>query len=145
MTLLEVVVTGMLGVAVLWVVLVAVLMATRPDRATLIASVRLIPDVVRLVRRIAADPTVPRGVRARLWLLLGYLVSPIDLIPDFIPLIGYADDAIIIALVLRSTIRSAGPNMIATHWPGTPEGLAAVANLCRMTLPPIDSEDDLPN
>ncbi len=69
------------------------------------ASVRLVPDVVRLVRRLAADRSLPRGVRVRLWVLLGYLVSPVDLVPDFIPLVGYADDAIIVALVLRSVIR----------------------------------------
>ena len=134
----------MLGVALLWVVLVIILMLSRPDRATLISSARLIPDVVRLLRKVAADPTVPRGVRIRLWLLLGYLVSPIDLIPDFIPIIGFADDAVIVALVLRSTIRRAGPDTITTHWPGTPDGLAAVAKLCRMTFPPLGNEDDQP-
>lgn len=142
--MLEVVVSVMLGVAVLWVVLVIVLVVSRPDRATLAASVRLIPDVVRLVRRIAADRTVPRGVRVRLWLLLGYLVSPIDLIPDFIPIIGFADDAVIVALVLRSTIRRAGPDTITTHWPGTLDGLAAVAKLCRMTIPSSSNEDAPP-
>ncbi|HEV7849920.1 MAG TPA: DUF1232 domain-containing protein, partial [Mycobacterium sp.] len=55
-----------------------------------------------------------------------------DLIPDFIPVIGYADDAIIIALVLRSVTRAAGPAALDEHWPGTPEGLAAVRRLCRL-------------
>jgi uncharacterized membrane protein YkvA (DUF1232 family) len=64
--------------------------------------------------------------------LLGYLAIPIDLIPDFIPVIGYADDAIIIALVLRSVTRAVGPAALDEHWPGTPEGLAALRRLCRL-------------
>ena len=56
----------------------------------------------------------------RLWLLLGYLALPIDLVPDFIPVLGYADDAIVVALVLRSVVRRAGPDAIERHWPGTP-------------------------
>ena len=63
---------------------------------------RLLPDVIRLLRRLAADRSAPRGVRIRLGLLLGYLLMPIDLVPDFLPVIGYADDAIIVAIGLRS-------------------------------------------
>jgi len=62
----------------------------------------------------------------RLWLLLAYLVSPLDLVPDFIPVIGYADDAIIVGLVLRSVIRKAGPEALHRHWPGSDETLTAV-------------------
>jgi uncharacterized membrane protein YkvA (DUF1232 family) len=68
-------------------------------------------------------------VRVRLWLLLGYLAMPIDLVPDVIPVIGYADDAIVVALVLRSVVRRAGPDAVVRHWPGTPDGLAAVQRL----------------
>jgi uncharacterized membrane protein YkvA (DUF1232 family) len=86
-------------------------------------------DLVRLVRRLAADRTLPRGVRVRLWLLAVYLASPIDLIPDFLPVIGYADDALIAAAVLRSVVRRAGPDALQRHWPGTPEGLEKVRRL----------------
>jgi len=61
-------------------------------------SLRLLPDLVRLLRRLAADPTLPRGVRIRLGLLVVYLASPIDLIPDFVPVLGYADDALVVAI-----------------------------------------------
>jgi uncharacterized membrane protein YkvA (DUF1232 family) len=89
-------------------------------------AVRLVPDVVRLLRRLAGDPTLPRSIRFRLWLLLIYLISPIDLIPDFIPILGYADDAIIVAIALRSITRRAGPGALERHWPGRPEGLATL-------------------
>jgi uncharacterized membrane protein YkvA (DUF1232 family) len=86
----------------------------------------VLPDLLRLLRRLAADPDLPRGVRVRLVLLLAYLAVPIDVIPDFVPVIGYADDVIVIGLTLRSVVRRAGPQVVARHWPGTPEGLETV-------------------
>lgn len=97
---------------------------------------RLLPDLLRLLRRLAADGSLPRGVRVRLWLLLGYLALPIDLVPDFIPVLGYADDAIVVALVLRSVVRRAGADAVMRHWPGTPEGLAALQRLTGAHLSP---------
>lgn len=120
------------GVVLLWLALIAALWATHPDELRLRELLRLLPDVVRLVRRLAADPTLPRGVRVRLWLLLGYLALPFDLVPDVIPVLGWADDAIVVALVLRSVVRRAGPDALARHWPGSPEGLAAVRRLARL-------------
>lgn len=120
------------GVLLLWLALVAVLWATRPDELRLRDLLRLLPDVVRLVRRLAGDRTLPRGVRVRLWLLLGYLALPFDLVPDVIPVLGWADDAIVVALVLRSVVRRAGPAALARHWPGSPEGLAALRRLARL-------------
>ena len=87
---------------------------------------------MRLLKCLSADPEMPRGIRIRLALLLAYLALPIDLIPDFIPVLGYADDAVIVALVLRSVTRRAGPEALTKHWPGTPEGLAALRRLCRL-------------
>ncbi|KGM02808.1 hypothetical protein Q760_11360 [Cellulomonas cellasea DSM 20118] len=123
-------VAGMLGgLLLVWLVLLAVLWVSRPDELRLRELLRLLPDVVRLVRRLAADPTLPRAVRMRLWLLLGYLALPVDLVPDVIPVLGYADDAVVVALVLRSVVRRAGPEGLERHWPGTPAGLAAVRRL----------------
>lgn len=120
------------GLLLIWLTLITALWANRPDEMPLRELLRLLPDVLRLLRRLAADGSLPRGVRMRLWLLLGYLASPIDLIPDFIPVLGYADDAIIVALVLRSVVRRAGPDALARHWPGTPEGLTALRRLARL-------------
>jgi uncharacterized membrane protein YkvA (DUF1232 family) len=114
------------GLVLCWLSLVAVLLVARPRGALLKEAVRLVPDVIRLLRRIATDPLVPGGVRVRLWLLFVYLAIPFDLIPDFIPVLGYADDAIIVALALRSVVRRAGPDAVRRHWPGTEDGLAVL-------------------
>jgi uncharacterized membrane protein YkvA (DUF1232 family) len=120
------------GLALIWAVLVAALWFTKPDDYDMKQALRLLPDLLRLIKRLAADPDTPRGVRIRLALLLVYLALPIDLIPDFVPVLGYADDAIIVALVLRSATRRAGPDALARQWPGTPEGLIALKRLCRL-------------
>ncbi|MGY1795016.1 YkvA family protein [Geodermatophilus sp. SYSU D00525] len=120
------------GLLLCWLVLVAALWAARPDELRARELVRLLPDVLRLVRRLAADRSLPRGVRVRLWLLLGYLALPVDLVPDVIPVIGYADDAVAVALVLRSVVRRAGADALSRHWPGTDAGLAAVRRVARL-------------
>lgn len=120
------------AVALLWLTLVVVLWRTKPDDTSLHDAVRLLPDVLRLLKRLTADPAMPRGVRLRLVLLLAYLALPFDVIPDFIPVLGYADDALVVALTLRSVARRAGAAALSEHWPGTPDGLAAVRRLCRI-------------
>jgi uncharacterized membrane protein YkvA (DUF1232 family) len=127
----EILIGAATGVVVLWGALIAALWLVkgRYDLAALRGALRLLPDLLRLLKRLATDQTLPRGVRVRLWALLVYLVLPIDLVPDFVPVIGYADDAIIVALALRSVVRRSGPEAIRRHWPGTPDGLAAVLRL----------------
>jgi len=121
------------GVAValvlVWLLLVVALLLARPKGSLLRESLRLLPDLLRLLPRLARDDSLPRGVRVRLWLLLAYLAIPIDLIPDFIPVLGYADDAIIVAAVLRSVVRRAGPEPLQRHWPGSDDGLRALTRL----------------
>ena len=117
------------AVLLAWLSLVAVLVIARPRGGLLREALRVLPDVLRLVRRLAADKTLPRGVRIRLGLLLAYLAIPFDFIPDFNPVLGYADDAIIVTAVLRSVVRLAGIDAIRRHWPGTEDGLTAVARL----------------
>ena len=68
-------------------------------------------------------------MRVRLWLLLAYLAVPFDLVPDVIPVLGYADDAVLVAWVLRSAVRSAGLDAVQAHWPGTGDGFAALTRL----------------
>jgi uncharacterized membrane protein YkvA (DUF1232 family) len=119
------------GLLVLWAGLIVTLRVVAPEQARLKDVMRLLPDLLRLLSRLARDSTLPRGVRVRLGLLLAYLALPIDLVPDFIPVVGYADDAIIIALTLRSVIRRSGSEAVRRHWPGTEEGLATVLRISR--------------
>ena len=118
-----------ISLAVTWLVLLLALVATRPSRPLLTEALRLLPDVLRLVKRLAADPETPFAARVKLWLLLVYLASPIDLVPDFVPIVGYADDAIAVVVVLRSVVRRAGRPALRRHWPGTDDGFAV---LCRV-------------
>jgi uncharacterized membrane protein YkvA (DUF1232 family) len=120
-----------LAVALLacWLTLVAALLLARPKASLLAETVRILPDLLRLLRRLVTDPTLPRGVRIRLGLLLAYLAFPIDLIPDLIPVVGYADDAILTVVVLRSVVRRAGIEPVRRHWPGSQDGLTALQRL----------------
>ncbi|WP_116046526.1 YkvA family protein [Amycolatopsis palatopharyngis] len=113
-----------------WLALVVVLVIMRPRGGLLREALRLLPDVVRLIHALWSDRSLPRGVRMRLGLLLTYLALPIDLVPDFIPLLGYADDAIVVTAVLRGVVRKAGLQAVRAHWPGTEDGFSA---LCRLT------------
>jgi uncharacterized membrane protein YkvA (DUF1232 family) len=112
-----------------WVALVIALVIVRPRGGLLREALRILPDLLRLIRRLAADKSLPRGVRVRLMLLLIYLAIPFDPIPDFIPVLGYADDAIIVAAVLRSVVRGAGLDAVRAHWPGSDDGFSALAQL----------------
>ena len=80
-----------------------------------------VPDCIVLFRRLIADPRVPARRKAALACLVAYLVSPIDLIPDFLPGIGQLDDAIAVAIVLRYVLRSGGASLLEEHWPGPTE------------------------
>ncbi len=123
------------GLALVWLSLVAALILVRPKQASLREALRLLPDVLRLLRRLAADGSLPRGLRVRLWFLLGYLALPFDIIPDFIPVLGYADDVIVVCFALRSVVRLAGPEALSRHWPGTSDGLATLWRVARLPGP----------
>jgi uncharacterized membrane protein YkvA (DUF1232 family) len=121
------------GLIATWAILVIFLVLVRPKGGLLREAIRLLPDTIRLLRALAGDRTLPRGIRVRLWLLFVYLAIPFDVIPDFIPVIGYADDAIIVCAVLRSTVRRAGIEALWRHWPGSEAGFAALSRLAGLT------------
>jgi uncharacterized membrane protein YkvA (DUF1232 family) len=100
----------------------------RGDAATL---ARFIPDCVVLVRRLLSDRRVSRRYRFALGALLVYLASPIDFVPDFIPVAGQLDDAVLLALVLRGLLRSAGAGVVREHWPGPERSLAVVLRVAQ--------------
>lgn len=85
-----------------------------------------IPDCIVLLGRLVADPRVPRSRKALLALVIAYLATPLDLVPDFIPVAGQLDDAVVVALVLRSVFRASDPALIDQHWPGPEQSLQVV-------------------
>jgi uncharacterized membrane protein YkvA (DUF1232 family) len=88
-----------------------------------------VPDCVVLFRRLLRDPRVPRGRKVALILLVGYLAVPFDLVPDFIPVAGQLDDAILVALVLRLVLRGGGQGLVREHWPGPQSSLNVILRL----------------
>jgi uncharacterized membrane protein YkvA (DUF1232 family) len=102
--------------AVYTIAVVALAIAGRDADARALA--RFIPDCVVLFKRLLTDPRVEWWRKALLVAVIVYLASPIDLVPDFIPVAGQLDDAILVALVLRGLLRSAGPRLLREHWPG---------------------------
>ena len=111
-----------LGIVALWVLLLVALWLLRPKGVRARDLVRLGPDVVRLGRDLVADGTTPGRVRLALVVLVAWIVSPIDLIPEFIPVLGPLDDAIVTVLVLRYVRRALGDDALRARWRGTGEG-----------------------
>jgi uncharacterized membrane protein YkvA (DUF1232 family) len=92
---------------------------------------RFIPDCLVLFKRLAQDPRVPRRAKIALALLVPYLALPFDLIPDFIPVAGHLDDAILVSAVIAYVARSAGREVVEELWPGSERGLRVVLALAR--------------
>jgi uncharacterized membrane protein YkvA (DUF1232 family) len=114
-----------------WLALIVALAIRRPRRNLLKEALRLLPDLLRLLKRLTTDRTLPVGVRVRVALLFVYLALPIDIIPDFVPVLGYADDAIIVILVLRSVCRRVSVEALRAAWPGSDDGFAALQRLLK--------------
>ena len=114
-------------VAVYAMLVLALILAGRRQDARALAG--FIPDCIVLFRRLLADTRVPRRQKLLLAATIGYLALPFDLIPDFIPVAGQLDDAIIVALALRSVLGSGGPQLLREHWPGPASSLDALSRL----------------
>jgi uncharacterized membrane protein YkvA (DUF1232 family) len=118
----------LIGVAIavaLWFVVVLALVAFgRRGRAR--ELITLIPNLLMLFRELLRDPRVPLGAKLWLGVAIVWIASPIDLIPEFIPVAGPLDDAIVAALVLRHLVRRTDPSVVFEHWRGHPATLAAI-------------------
>lgn len=111
----------LIALAVYAAIVIALILAGRREGARALAA--FVPDCVVLVRRLIGDARVPRWGKALLGLLAVYLVSPIDLVPDFLPVAGQLDDVVITIAVLRVVLRSGGPDLVREHWPGPASSL----------------------
>jgi uncharacterized membrane protein YkvA (DUF1232 family) len=119
---------GVAAVVVLYGLgVLALIVAGRRSDARALAG--FIPDCVVLVRRLLSDPRVPRRRKLLLGLLVAYLAMPFDLVPDFIPIPGQLDDAILVALVLRTILRSGREALLREHWPGPAQSRLLVQRL----------------
>jgi uncharacterized membrane protein YkvA (DUF1232 family) len=105
----------------------ALFLAGRRTDARAVAG--FVPDCIVLFKRLLADPAVPRRRKVLLALLVAYLAMPIDLVPDFIPVAGQLDDAILVGLVLRGLVRGGGPDLVRRHWPGPEQSLRVILRL----------------
>jgi uncharacterized membrane protein YkvA (DUF1232 family) len=116
------VIAVLVGLLAAWALFIALLWIMRPRDSRLRDALALLPDLVRLVRGLLTDPASPRGVRVALALLLVWLISPIDLIPEFIPVLGPVDDVVVAILVLRYVRRRLGTEALRERWPGSEAG-----------------------
>jgi uncharacterized membrane protein YkvA (DUF1232 family) len=122
---------GLIGLGVtvaLYALLIAVLLlAGRRTDARALAT--FIPDCLVLLQALIRDPRVPTSRKLLLLPLIAYLAMPIDIVPDFIPVVGQLDDAIVVGLVLRALVRSGGPELIREHWHGPQRSLDVIVRL----------------
>ena len=128
MSITAVVLLG-LGVMLAIYVLAVLALVVAGRRSDARALAGFIPDCLGLIKRLMGDPRVPRRRKLLLGLMVGYLAMPIDLVPDFIPVAGQLDDAILVAAVLRLALRSGGEELLEEHWRGPPRTLELVRRL----------------
>ncbi|MEA2661851.1 MAG: hypothetical protein QOH08_1423 [Chloroflexota bacterium] len=121
-----------IGVAVaIWAVAIVVLfLVGRRLAARELAT--LLPNLVRMCRTLLRDPRVPRGSKMLVGFAVLWFISPIDLVPEFIPVLGPLDDAILAALVVRHLVKRAGREVVAEAWPGDPATLERMFRLARV-------------
>jgi len=121
------------GVAIavaLWIVLIVTLVLLG-RRALARELATLVPNLTRLFAGLVRDPRVPLRAKVVLGATALYLAMPIDLVPDFIPIAGSVDDAIVAAFALRFVVRASSPEIVAEHWRGDPATLRRILWLAR--------------
>ena len=116
-------VVGILATLVgVWIALLILFAILRPKDVPVRELVRIIPDVLRLIRSIVTDGAAPTDVRIVLVGLLAWIVSPIDLIPEFIPVLGPVDDVVVAVVAMRYARRRLGVDDLRRRWVGSPDG-----------------------
>ena len=93
---------------------------------------KALPNFARLMARLVGDPLLPRAAKIALAAAMVYLASPIDLIPDFIPFVGYLDDLLLAALVVDGVLNWVDRGLVLEYWPGSPDSLERIARVAHM-------------
>lgn len=96
------------------------------------ALLRALPDIARLIARLITDPRLPRSAKIALVAAAVYLASPLDLVPDFIPFLGYLDDVVLAAIVLDGVLNYVDRALVLRYWPGTASSLNQVARVAHL-------------
>ncbi len=118
-----------LAIAAVWIAFLGLLWVLRPRGTSLRELVAVVPDLLRLLRGLVGDGTTPLDVRIVIVVLVAWIVSPIDLIPEFIPVLGPADDIVVAVVALRYVRRRLGSAALRDRWPGSPEGFEILARV----------------
>lgn len=118
-----------IALGLLWAALLVLFFAVRPRDVPVREVLRLIPDVLRLMRSLIADRRAPLEVRLVLVGLLLWILSPIDLIPEFIPVLGPLDDVVVAVVAMRYVRRRLGTDELRRRWPGTDEGFELLSRV----------------
>ena len=126
---LSIVIGVVVGLVVLWAALLALFWILRPKGVPVRELLGVVPDLVRMLRDIVRDPATPVDVRLVLVGLLVWIVSPIDLIPEFIPVIGPLDDVLVAVVALRYVRRRIGVEAMRVRWRGSDEGFAVLGRV----------------
>lgn len=134
MSLAQYALTALILVAGTYLSLVGVLLV-RGRRSDARALAGFVPDCVVLFRRLLGEERISRPRKLLLLGLVGYLAMPFDLVPDFIPVAGQLDDAILVAVALRAVLRGAGPALVREHWPGPTASLNLMLRLAGQSAP----------
>jgi uncharacterized membrane protein YkvA (DUF1232 family) len=119
----------LLALVALWLVTLAVFWALRPKGVSLQELARIVPDVIRLLRSLLRDGTTPLDVRLVLVGLVAWILSPIDLIPEFIPVLGPLDDIVVAVVAMRYVRRRVGTADLRMRWQGSPAGFELLSRV----------------
>lgn len=131
----------LIALGVYLVFVLALLFAGRREHARAFAGV--VPDCIVMIRRLIADPATTRRQRLLLGALVAYLLSPVDLVPDFVPVAGQLDDAVIVGLALHIVLRGRGEDAIRAAWPGPESSLRLVLRIAGARSARPDAEATL--
>jgi uncharacterized membrane protein YkvA (DUF1232 family) len=125
----EVVIAIVIGLLLVWGLLLVVFWLLRPRDVSVRELLSVIPDVLRLLRSLIGDGSVPADVRIVLVGLIAWIVSPIDLIPEFIPGLGPLDDVVVAIVAMRYVRRRVGLEALRDRWVGSEDGFALLARV----------------